>query len=153
MSIAVRASTRDDAETIANFNRKWVEYLRTLGDPNPQGLEAEQYVREGFGESPAFDGLIAETEGKAVGYLLYHHAFDLDRGGRYLHIFDLFVDDESRGQGVGKALVGAATEICRSAGGHQLFWSVYIPNESAKAFYERLGAAYTKDLLFMYLPV
>jgi RimJ/RimL family protein N-acetyltransferase len=46
-----------------------------------------------------------------------------------------------------------AREICKEAGGRRLFWSVYIPNLTARRFYRRLGARYTKDMLYMYLRV
>jgi ribosomal protein S18 acetylase RimI-like enzyme len=46
-----------------------------------------------------------------------------------------------------------AAKICRQLGGTQLFWSVYARNKRAFAFYESLGARYTKDLKFMRLDV
>jgi GNAT superfamily N-acetyltransferase len=46
-----------------------------------------------------------------------------------------------------------AIEICRAAGGTQLFWAVYAPNKAAIQFYERLGARFTQNMLFMRLDV
>ena len=153
MAVVVRPSVREDAAAIARLSRQFDDYLRSLGDPDPRGLTVEQYLRDGFGEQPAFAGLVAELGGGVVGYLLYHHAYDIDRGGRYLHIFDLFVDEATRRQGVGSALMDSASEVCRQAGCSQLFWSVYIPNGVARSFYEGTGASYTKDLVYMYRSV
>ena len=46
-----------------------------------------------------------------------------------------------------------ASAICRQTGGRQLLWAVYAPNAIAKAFYEKLGATYVRDLQFMHMPV
>jgi GNAT superfamily N-acetyltransferase len=46
-----------------------------------------------------------------------------------------------------------AREICRGLGGTQLFWAVYEPNRTAIEFYERLGAKFTQNMLFMRLKV
>jgi ribosomal protein S18 acetylase RimI-like enzyme len=70
-----------------------------------------------------------------------------------MHVCDLYVHENARRHGAGRALMQAAAKICREAGGHGLFWAVYLPNRLAKAFYERLGAEYVKALEFMYWPV
>lgn len=46
-----------------------------------------------------------------------------------------------------------ASEICLAAGGTQLFWVVYAPNKDEIRFYERLGARFTQNMLFMRLDV
>ena len=150
MELTIRSSTPEDAEIVAALGREFVEYLGSLGDPDPRSLTAEDYLRDGFGEQAAFSGLIAELNGQAVGYLLYHQGYDVDRGGRILYVIDLFVREGARRHGAGRALMEAAAEICHRLGGRELFWSVYAPNTMAQVFYERLGAKYTKDLKFMH---
>ena len=153
MSVTIRAVTPQDAEPVAALGREFVIYLQSLGDSHPRSLTAEDYLRDGFGEHPAFSGLIAELEGQTVGYLLYCPAYDIDLGGRILYIIDLFVREAARHRGVARALMTAAAEICRKAGGQALLWSVYVPNKMAAAFYEKLGAQYIRDLNFMYWSV
>ena len=153
MPVIIRPATRDDAATVASLADKFRDYLMSLGDDGSHSMDAEQYLRDGFGEDPAFAGLIAELEGQAVGYLLYHHSYDIDRGGRFLYIFDLFVKEEVRLQGVGRALMEAAADVTRKAGEREMLWSVYTPNKMAKVFYEELGARYTKELEYMHWHV
>lgn len=145
--VHVRACTPADAEAVSALSQEFVEYLRALGDPAPGGVTAEAYLRDGFGERPAFAGLLAEADGRAVGYLLYYEGYDTDRGGRIVHVADLFVTESARRTGAGRALMAAAAEACRRADGHALVWAVYPPNEPAKAFYEGLGGQYSDDLL------
>lgn len=153
MSLTIRAATPEDAEVVASLGREFVTYLRCLGDPHPRSLTAETYLRDGFGENPAFSGLIAELNGRVVGYLLYCQGYDIDLGGRILYVIDLFVREVARRQNVGRTLMEVAADICRQAGGRELLWSVYAPNKAARAFYEKLGAKYFRDLKFMHWPV
>lgn len=147
MAVTVRPSTPADAGTVAALSGEFVAYLRDLGDPAPRGLTAEAYLRDGCGERAAFSGLIAEANGRAVGYLLYHPGYNVDRGGRVLHVIDLFVRGDARGRGAGRALMEAAADACRRLGGRALVWSLYPPNTAARAFYERLGARCSDDIL------
>jgi GNAT superfamily N-acetyltransferase len=153
MSVTLRAATADDAERVALLSHEFVAYLRSLGDQGTYGFTAEVYLRDGFGQNPAFSGLVAELDGEMVGYLLYCPGYDLDHGGRIIHIVDLFVHETARHQGVARALMEAVADICRLSGGKQLLWAVYTPNTLAKEFYERLGATYVRDLQYMRLPV
>ena len=54
---------------------------------------------------------------------------------------------------VARALMNAALERCRRAGGHALVWWVRSANRDAVAFYERLGASADSGPLSMHIPV
>jgi len=154
MNITVRSATPEDAKIIAQLSTEFDDYLRSLGDQNPKIFDIPTYLRDGFGVEPAFSGLVAEANGEVVGYLLYHPGYDIDRGGRVLYIFDLFVREGARRKGAGRALMEKVADICRRAGGYELIWSMYEPNKLAKAFYEHLGAQYLpEDMVYMHLPV
>jgi len=152
-NLLIRAATRDDAEAIGELARQFADYLCGLGDPTDFQLNAETYLRDGFGANPAFCGLVAELNGKVAGYLLYHFGYDTDHARRIMHVCDLYVQESARRHGAGRMLMLAAANLCREAGGHELLWTVYKPNKLALAFYERLGAKYVKELEFMYWPV
>jgi GNAT superfamily N-acetyltransferase len=151
MPMTIRAASASDANAIDDMGREFVEYLRDLGDAKAHSLTAEEYLREGFGDDPAFAGLLAEQDGRPIGYLLYTPSFDLDRGGRCLYVVGLFVRGAARRGGAGRALLEAACEVARQRGFSQASWSVYAPNAAARAFYEELGARYTRDMHVMYL--
>jgi ribosomal protein S18 acetylase RimI-like enzyme len=149
MTLNIRAASAEDAQSVGKLAQQFADYLRSLGDTTDFKLNAQTYLRDGFGTNPAFSGLVAEQDGDIVGYLLYHFGYDTDNAMRILHVVDLYVDERVRRQGVGKTLMSAAAKLSRDAGGMQLFWSVYVNNRMAASFYESLGARYTKDLLFM----
>jgi ribosomal protein S18 acetylase RimI-like enzyme len=153
MRAVIRNATAADAQAIGELAKEFQEYLRALGDRTHFEFTAETYLRDGFGPSPAFAGLVAELGSEVIGYLLYHFGYDTDRAMRLMHVIDLYVQASQRRQGVGEALMRAAAQISRNAGGRELTWSVFSPNTLALQFYERLGAKRIKQLEFMYLPV
>jgi len=147
----IRTITAADAEAVVRMWSNFARYLRELGDTDEQNFGVEAFLRDGFGPDPAFTGIIAERDGAAVGYLLYHFGYDSDQAMRFLHIVDLWVDPEARRGGVGRALMSEAASRCRAKGGQALFWSVFAPNKLAAAFYERLGGTFYTDLKFMHI--
>ena len=152
MVFAIRPALASDAPAIGSLANQFASYLRGLGDPTDFKLNAEAYLRDGFGLRPAFEGLVAEEEDRVVGYLLYHYGYDSDGAFRNLHIVDLYVDARVRKQGVGTGLMTEAAALARASGAREMIWSVYRANDLAAAFYESLGAQKIMDLFFMRLP-
>ena len=155
MNISVRSATREDAAAIEKLEREFADYLVSIGDTNPRWLDAETYLKDGFGEDSAFSGLVAESEEVVIGYLLYHSGYDVDHGGRILHVIDLFVTESARRSGTGRALMEGVVDICRRRGGKGLLWGVFLKNKLAMGFYEHLGAKYLEqeDMVYMYWQI
>jgi GNAT superfamily N-acetyltransferase len=153
MPVTIRAATAKDAESVASLGREFIAYLRSLGDLHAYCLSAEEYLRDGFGEHPAFSGLVAELDGRVVGYLVYCPSYDVDWRGRVLYISDVFVQENARRQGVARALMQEAATICRRLDGHELLWPVYPHNKMALAFYETLGAEPVRNVQYMHWSV
>ncbi|HVY71172.1 MAG TPA: GNAT family N-acetyltransferase [Verrucomicrobiae bacterium] len=152
MSFIVRKALASDAPAIGILAREFAGYLRELGDQSELNLTAETFLRDGFGPQPAFEGLVAEDQGRVVGYLLHHFGYDSDGAFRNLHIVDLYVASDARRKGAGQALMQGAAGVARDASARELVWSVYHANGLATAFYESLGARRISDLFFMRLP-
>jgi len=151
MSLTIRAARAGDAGSVGRLAREFANYLRGLGDNSEFNLTAETYLRDGFGASPAFAGLVAEADGKVIGYLLYHFGYDSDRAARTLQIADLYVDKTRRRRGAGRALVARVAVLAQEAGAEEMIWSVYHANDLATRFYEKLGAQRITDVFFMHL--
>jgi ribosomal protein S18 acetylase RimI-like enzyme len=140
-ALIIRNATLEDAHAIGSMVDEFRSYLQALGDVNACiNFGSEQYRRDGFGPSPAFQGLIAERGGHALAYALYAFDYSTDTGSRTAFLHDLFVRSASRGQGIGEALMLRLMEICRTAGATSMSWVVWHTNESAIGFYERIGA-------------
>ena len=68
-------------------------------------------------QNPAFSGLVAEHEGKIIGYLLYHQGYDTDYLRCILYIIVSYVQATWRRHGIGWKSVEEAANICRRIGG------------------------------------
>ena len=151
--LSIRPITADDAESVERLYAQSAAQLRSVGDQTDFRFSADVYRRDGFGDRPAFSGIIAVLDAKPAGYLLYTLGYDTDGAMRFLFVIDLAVDEQVRGRGIGRALMEQAAAICRDAGGGLLFWAVHAKNQLALEFYRRLGAQPVTDGLFMTLPV
>ncbi len=80
-----------------------------------------------------------------VGFALYFYSFStfLAKPGIYLE--DLFVLEEHRGKGFGKALLTYLAKIAMEKGYGRLEWAVLDWNEPAIEFYKSLGASMLDD--------
>jgi GNAT superfamily N-acetyltransferase len=152
-AFTLRAAQRGDVPAIAALARQFAQLMHELGDSTSLQLDAAALERDGFGPDPAFGGLLAEREGRVVGYLLHHPGYDTDAARRLLFVVDLFVTPAARGLGIGigAALIAAARDIAARAGAAQLVWTVDSRNAGALRFYESLGAQRVEGLVLMCL--
>jgi GNAT superfamily N-acetyltransferase len=93
-----------------------------------------------FGERPYAETLIADLDGKPVGFALFFHNFSTFLAQPGIYLEDLFVEPEHRGAGIGRALLGRLAEIAIERECGRLEWAVLDWNKDAIGFYERLGA-------------
>lgn len=92
--------------------------------------------------APSEDGLLlgARRDGHLVGYAcLYWHFSSLEACESVL-MNDLFVIEEVRGAGVGRALIEATAEIARERGVPFVEWSTAPDNVTAQRLYDSTGA-------------
>jgi ribosomal protein S18 acetylase RimI-like enzyme len=71
---------------------------------------------------------------------------------RSLYIDDLCVDESARGRRVGRALFDYVLEEARKAGCYEITLNVWEGNDSARAFYERVGFRIKKTMMEFILP-
>jgi GNAT superfamily N-acetyltransferase len=93
-----------------------------------------------FGERPTAEAVVAECDGDPAGFALFFHNFSTWLGKPGLYLEDLFVREDKRGHGIGKALLLHLVEIARERGCGRVEWAVLDWNRSAIEFYEALGA-------------
>lgn len=96
-------------------------FTRVLLDPNQQTLVAEVY-------------------GEVVGTLVLALLPNLAHGGApYAVVENVVVDEEHRGEGVGKALVREAMRRARQAGAYKLALCSNVERVEAHEFYKAVG--------------
>ena len=133
----IRPATAADVPVIVRLIRALAEYER-LSD---QVVLEEGRLREHlFGPRPAAEVLLAEDEGRVVGFALFFPNFSTFLGRPGLYLEDLFVLPEFRGRGHGKALFQALARLAVERDCGRLEWAVLDWNEPAVGFYRSLGA-------------
>ena len=145
--LAVRKATRHDVPEILTLVKDLATYER---EPDVVIATEADFLRDGFGDRPAFEVLVAEDPGASkelVGFALYFFSYSTWVGRPCLYLEDLFVRPAHRGRGAGLALM---RELAKEAVTHdckRFVWQVLDWNEAAVAFYERLGANVLREWL------
>lgn len=120
--------------------REFADHLNAIADPTPfdDGIldRLEGLI---FGAKPVCHILVARVDGHNVGYLAYFFGADLETLLPTLHVADLFVRQNARGQGIGGCLMRQAQAVISGHGGDTVHWQVWRKNPAAIAFYRKLG--------------
>lgn len=133
----IRIATEIDVPLILEFIRGLAVYER-LAD---RVVATEESLRRTLFGNPRFaEVLIAEDSGEPVGFALFFHNYSTFLGRPGVYLEDLFVRDEARGKGYGKALLTRLAQIAVERGCGRLEWAVLDWNEPAIGFYKKLGA-------------
>jgi GNAT superfamily N-acetyltransferase len=136
-TLTIRPAGRADVPLVLTLIRELAEYERMVDEV----VATEELVGAAlFGERPVAEAAIAELDGEPVGFALFFHNFSTFLGKQGLYLEDLFVVPEWRGRGVGKQLLAHVASIAESRQCGRLEWTVLDWNESAIAFYRRMGA-------------
>lgn len=142
MTLSIRAARAGDGATLHALLAELAAFEQGSVDATAADLE-----RDAFGPQPLFEALLAEKDGQAVGMLTYLSLYSSWRGRPALLIHDLFVREQARGLGAGKALVTRLADIARERNCCRVDVNVLDWNERARAFYAALGFAHNQGWL------
>jgi GNAT superfamily N-acetyltransferase len=133
----IRFAEPSDAATILEFIHALAAYEKM-----PDAVEVgEATLAEQLASNPSpFECLLAEDEGRAVGFALFFHTYSTWRGRRGIWLEDLYVLPERRRHRIGKQLVERLIEIAKERGCARVEWSVLDWNIPAIDFYRTFGA-------------
>src|SRR5690349_17895180 len=100
--LSLRRAAREDVPTILRFIRELAEYER---EPESVVATEEDLLRDGFGDKPYFQALIAEWSGEPAGFAFYFFQYSTWTGRPVLYLEDLYVTPSHRKRGIGVALM------------------------------------------------
>jgi ribosomal protein S18 acetylase RimI-like enzyme len=131
-AVRTRPATVADGPRLAELDRlTW----STTSTPAP----APEGARDPFERRPPWDHLVAEVEGRVVGYVALGHPTPLPASAHVWEVQGLAVDPAVGGRGVGRALVDAAVAEAADRGATKLTLRVLATNAVARRLYERAG--------------
>jgi len=143
MNITIRKAHEDELKIVQDLNYKlflW-DYDRdpTLNVRWPYEAGEEYFQKKISGEAGVC--FVAVIDGKVVGYLagyIFEKIPSYDTIKRS-ELDNIFVEEEFRGQGIGKLLTKKFLAWSKSNGAFSTLVSAYFFNEQAVKFYKRVG--------------
>jgi GNAT superfamily N-acetyltransferase len=142
MTTRLRSATRDDVPVIAELIRGLARFEKL----EQEVVMTDELLAAGlFGDRPYAEVVLAEDDGRPVGFELFFHNFSTFLGRPGIYLEDLFVVPEHRGRGIGRLLLAHLARVAVERGCGRLEWAVLDWNRDAIKFYERLGARPNSD--------
>ena len=134
----IRPATEGDATLILGFIKKLAVYEKLAH----KVTATEEILRETlFGERRYAEVIIGYHSGEPVGFALFFHNYSTFLGKPGVYLEDLFIDEEHRGKGFGKAMLVYLARLTKERNCGRLEWAVLNWNEPSINFYKSLGAA------------
>jgi len=133
----LRPAEPGDVAALVGLIRELAEFekLTHLLEVTPEGLHPHL-----FGQRPVAEAIVAELEGRVVGFALFFTNFSTFLGRPGLYLEDLYVQPACRNRGIGRTLLMRLASLAQQRGYRRFEWSVLHWNVDAIRFYERMGA-------------
>lgn len=142
MTLVIRPAVREDTATILDFIRGLAAYEKLAHEVV---ATEDDLLRDLFGPAPRVFCEIAEIDGRPVGFALWFYTYSTFQGRHGIYLEDLFVLPETRGLGVGKALLVALARRCVDEGLGRYEWSVLDWNTPSIDFYRAQGGVLMEE--------
>jgi len=139
--LRIRPAIVDDVPLLRRMIFEFAEFERLAEHVT---VTEEALRRDGFGPQPHYRVLLPEWDGKPAGYELLYDFYS-SFAGRGLFLEDIYVREEFRGKGIGKALMAEAAAIALREGCWGIRWEVLDWNQPAIDFYKKLDATFLDD--------
>lgn len=108
----------------------------------PDAAAEARLLEHGFGERPRFETWFVEVEGSEhpVGYAVLFETYSTFLAKPTLYLEDLFVLEDWRRRGLGKALLDHCVGLAEARGCGRMEWTCLDWNRKAQVVYEGMGA-------------
>lgn len=135
-ALTIRTLRAEDKDQWAEM---WRDYLAFYETTLPENVYETTFSRL-LGDDPQdFSCFVAEQGSVLVGlthYLFHRHAWKVEK---VCYLQDLFARPETRGTGVGRALIQAVYEEADRQGAPSVYWLTQEFNHTARHLYDRIG--------------
>jgi GNAT superfamily N-acetyltransferase len=140
--LSIRPATIEDVPLLSTMIHELADYEHLAHEA---AVTEAGLARDGFGTHPKFRVVIAEWDGKVVGYALFFEFYSSFQGRAGLFLDDLFVRPAFRKKGIGRALLAHVAGIAWKEKYFCMRWEVLDWNAPAIKFYSDLGASFLDE--------
>lgn len=141
MQVKIRKGEKKDIQSVMALVKELAIYEKA---ENEVTNTIELMEKDGFGENPIFEFIVAETENQIVGMSLYYYRYSTWKGKR-LYLEDYIVTESFRGTGIGKLLFDETIEIAKNTNCTGMMWQVLDWNEPAINFYKKYETRFDSE--------
>lgn len=132
MTLEIRTVTPQDE---AAWYALWAQYLAFYDVTLPPEVTAQTWARC-INPNAGFCARLAVLDGTPVGFALHHTHDSTWTLGPDCYLEDLFLTPETRGKGIGRALIDDLVAICKERGYPRLYWMTDAGNARARKLYD-----------------
>jgi GNAT superfamily N-acetyltransferase len=141
MDVILRKAEPSDMKAVLSLIKELAAFEN---EPGAVEITEKQLIEDGFGPSPYFEVIVAETQGTVVGMALFYYRYSTWKG-RTIHLEDLIVKEDYRNKGFGSKLYTEVLRVAHGKGLKRVEWNVLDWNKVAIDFYESTGAKLLPD--------
>ena len=135
-NITFKIAERNDSPLILEYIKKLADYEHRLDEVIASESDIEKWI---FDEKQA-EVIFALLEGEVIGFALYFLSFSTYIRNVNMHLEDLFIEPEYRGNGYGKALLKELGRIALERDYGRMEWTCLSWNKPSIDFYLKIGA-------------
>jgi phosphinothricin acetyltransferase len=137
MKIEIRSYKTEDTQAILNIINYNILNSTALYDYNIRTYDQQKNILD---EKTAknFPVIVAETEGKVVGFGMYSE-FRFREAYKYTVEHSVYVEQNNHGKGIGKILLNELIILAKAQGLHTMIGVIDAENKSSIDFHEKFG--------------
>ena len=147
--LTIKKATKNDISIIYDLINGLALY-----EKRPQDMTGSKEMLEHWlFEKKIATTIIAEFDGKTVGYAIYYPVFGSFSAKANVHLEDLFLSPEFRHQGLGKKFFFELSKMIKNEGYSKMEWSCLDGNTPSIEFYKKIGATLENGRVYFDYPI
>ena len=139
--VVFRKAEEKDTALILSFIKELAAYEKM----SDEVVATEEELKHWLFKKEKAEVIFAEVEEETVGFALFFHNFSTFLGRAGIYLEDLYVKEEYRGFGYGKAILKELARIAVERGCGRLEWWCLDWNKPSIDFYRSMGAVPMED--------
>ena len=136
MKVKLRNANKGDLPVVLELIQELAIYEKA---PKEVTITIEDLEKDGFGENPIYEIILAENKNEIVGMSFYFFNYSTWKG-KCLYLEDIIVKQEFRGHKIGSILFDATVKRAKEIKAKRMQWQVLNWNEPAINFYKKYNS-------------